>query len=234
MDRKRVRHPVLAQRVDEDVDEQVDRRGREDEPLETLEVALDAGKQVRPLPDDEVEEEVAGEEEEREPELPLDETVEREADDRERRGQCRDAHDQVIRDSGDQAIPFWNSAMSLWPIFTGTRFLFGPPTASRSGLTPRAPAEATVCDCCACVPPPGLSLPNRPPPFFGSSFLALPSSRRRRSSSPRRRVEAARPFRDRRESARRLGVERDVLRVARLHGRRRARASFRGSSCRCW
>ena len=80
--RKRVRHPVRAQRVDEDVDEQVDGRGGEDEPLETLEVALEAGKQARPLPDDEVEEDVAGEEEEREPELPLDETVDGEADDR--------------------------------------------------------------------------------------------------------------------------------------------------------
>jgi hypothetical protein len=97
------------------VDQQVDRRRREDEALEPLQVAPEATEQARSLPGDEIEEDVGSEEKEGEPELPLDEPVERQADDRERRGPCRDARDQVSQVIGilDQAIPFWNSAMSL-------------------------------------------------------------------------------------------------------------------------
>ena len=164
-------HPVRAERIDENVDEEVDDGRREDQPLETLKIAAKARQQIGTLPDDDIEKDVAGEQKQREPELPLDEAIDCEAADGERRGQRRDAHNQVIG-IVDQAIPFWNSAMSFGPILTGTRFLFGPPTASRSGLTPRAPAEATVCDCCACEPPPGFSLLNMPPLFFGSSFFS--------------------------------------------------------------
>ena len=120
-------------------------------------------------------------------------------------------------------MPFLNSAMSFGPIFTGTRFLFGPPTASRSGLTPRAPADATVCDCCACEPPPGSKLAEHAAALLRLLFLLLP--RRGRLLVGLLLIatagEAARPFGNRRQRAGWLGVERDVLGVARLNGRRR-------------
>ena len=84
---KRIGHPIGAQRIDEDVDEQVDGGGGKDEPFEPAQVAVGARNETGPLPDDEVEEDVGGEENEREPELSLDEPVDGEAADRERRGQ---------------------------------------------------------------------------------------------------------------------------------------------------
>ena len=61
--RERVRHAIGAQRVDERVDEQVDDGRGEDEPFEAAAVAAEAGQELGPLPDDEIEEDVAGEEE---------------------------------------------------------------------------------------------------------------------------------------------------------------------------
>ena len=79
-----------------DVDQQVDDRGREHQPLERAQVAFGAGD-VGALPDDEVEEGVEAEQEQRELELPPDEIVEREGTDEERRGKSRDARDQMCR-----------------------------------------------------------------------------------------------------------------------------------------
>ena len=136
-------------------------------------------------------------------------------------------------------MPFWNSAMSLGPIFTVTRFLLGPPTASRSGLTPRAPADATVCDCCACEPPPGRKLAEHAAAFFGSSSFFFGASCvggllvvGRLLLAPAA-GEAARTFGNRRDGARRLGVEGDVLGVARLHRRRRRQLLLSDRLRRC-
>ena len=120
--------------------------------------------------------EVGGEEKEREPELPLDEAVDGEADDRERRGQRRDARDQVtsvrMSGSGDDAL------LELGDVARADldrhAVLVRTADGVAIGTTPRAPAEATVCDCCACEPLLGLSLLSMPPDFFGSSsFFVL-------------------------------------------------------------
>ena len=49
------------------------------------------------------------------------------------------------RHDAQPAMPFRNSAISAAVTVTTTSVLFGPPLASRSGLTPRDPADDTVC-----------------------------------------------------------------------------------------
>ena len=110
--REGIGHAVRAQRVDEAETSRLITAAAKTSRSRARKSPSSAGKEAGPLPDDEVEEDVAGEKKEGKPELSLDEPVDGEAADRERRGQSRDAHDQVVG-IVDQASPFWNSAMSL-------------------------------------------------------------------------------------------------------------------------
>ncbi len=71
---------------------------------------------------------------------PANDAVANDERDRERRRGQRQGRDQRRA----QTMPFRKSAISAAVSVTGTSMLLDPPLASRSGLTPRDPAEATV------------------------------------------------------------------------------------------
>ena len=126
-----------------------------------------------------------------------------------------------IREDGVAAqatIPFLNASISAAVTFTMTGLLTGPPTASRSGTPPRAPADATCWPDCACFLPAVLSSASPffvgSPAFLSSSFFSRPSSCRRSRVRTRPTLHC--------DLGDRLHVVGDVLVVARRN-RRRAR-----------
>ncbi len=129
----------------------------------------------------EVAEDVDDEEEDREAKLLPDEAVGGQAFDQQRRGESRDAHDQVPWDSDPSAsarvsrryaMPFLNSSSSARSILTGTLVRLVPPVALRSLPSPRAPAAADACWFDAWLPPES-RLPSPKPRFLFFLLLLL-------------------------------------------------------------
>src|SRR5205814_8261452 len=113
---------------------------------------------------------VGDQENQRQPQLAPDEPIDRQAHEPERRGNRRGAQDQVVGMARQPTIPFLKDSSSAAVTLMVSGFLFEPPTASRSGTPPRAPADAVCCDAAVCLPPPMPLSPKRP--FLGSSFLS--------------------------------------------------------------